>query len=608
VLASDQDDDATFSLSFSSAGDIVELVIFSIDEVFLQTLRDAMGGSRRLWHVPSADKVGDLLVAGQVGILVVDVQALTEPASGFVTRIKQQFPELVIVVAGHREAESALANLISGGTVYRFIHKPVSPGRAKLFIDAAVRKYAEHHRPAAPAPAARPFLKRSMLLAVAVTGIAAMAVGIWALREKSSPAPEPPESARMTAPTPLTGLSEAQERLLAHVENALLEDRLDEAASSIDAARKAGVDGNRIAYLTAQLNKSRDQLKAAAAKAKQKAELRAADAAATPTPAHVAGQGQGQGQGQPGAPAGDAQVTALLNLAAERIKEGRLIEPNADSAELYVKQALQIDSNGNGTQAAKQTLAIALLAEVHAAIDRKEFGRAGSLLDAADGIVAPANLQSNRQLLAVAHSQADAGTRDQLLKSALERLRQDRLVEPANDSAKDYLMTLRGMDPNYIGLAPAIQDLGLRLLNRARHAADLRQYDAARSALDDAAAVGYASADANTLRGELDAASNQQRFLTDVIDAKQLTVVKSVNPLYPLKAKASSTEGWVELDFTVGVNGGVSDVAIHADAPPGIFDQAAISALSQWRFQPVQRDGKPAAQRARMRIRFALAG
>ena len=47
MLASDHDDSIN-SLSFSTAGDIVELVIFTQDEVFLQTLREAVGGARRV--------------------------------------------------------------------------------------------------------------------------------------------------------------------------------------------------------------------------------------------------------------------------------------------------------------------------------------------------------------------------------------------------------------------------------------------------------------------------------------------------------------------------------------------------------------------------------
>src|ERR1700678_2351330 len=105
------------ALRFSLASDIVELVVLTGDEIFLQTLREAVGPARRLWHVPTSDKVSDLLIAGGVGILVLDVQAMQEMGSRFISEIKRQFPDLVVVVAGTREAETALAPLISEGTV-----------------------------------------------------------------------------------------------------------------------------------------------------------------------------------------------------------------------------------------------------------------------------------------------------------------------------------------------------------------------------------------------------------------------------------------------------------------------------------------------------------
>ena len=83
---------------------------------------------------------------------------------------------------------------------------------------------------------------------------------------------------------------------------------------------------------------------------------------------------------------------------------------------------------------------------------------------------------------------------------------------------------------------------------------------------------------------------------------------KSVKPIYPTKAEAKQTEGWLELDFTVVESGEVRDIAVHAANPPGVFDFAAINALSQWRYRPVLKDAKPAAQRSRIRIRFTLAG
>jgi TonB family protein len=169
------------------------------------------------------------------------------------------------------------------------------------------------------------------------------------------------------------------------------------------------------------------------------------------------------------------------------------------------------------------------------------------------------------------------------------------------------LLTLRGRDPSHAGLAAATQDLGARLVVKARRALTLEQFDAARSWLDEAAAIGFASPDLSSVQHDLDAALANRNFLANIVDAGGLTLVKSVPPLYPSKATASKTEGWVELDFTVTTSGAVRDIALHSTSAAGVFEAAAISALSQWRYKPVVRDAQPKAQRARIRIRFVLA-
>jgi protein TonB len=96
--------------------------------------------------------------------------------------------------------------------------------------------------------------------------------------------------------------------------------------------------------------------------------------------------------------------------------------------------------------------------------------------------------------------------------------------------------------------------------------------------------------------------------MDNIVAAGGLTLVNSVTPKYPQKAQSNKVQGWVELDFTVAESGAVKDVAVHATDTPGVFESAAIGALSQWRYKPVLRDAKPVPQRARIRIRFTLAG
>jgi TonB family protein len=64
-------------------------------------------------------------------------------------------------------------------------------------------------------------------------------------------------------------------------------------------------------------------------------------------------------------------------------------------------------------------------------------------------------------------------------------------------------------------------------------------------------------------------------------------------------------EGWVELAFTVQPNGSVDDVEVRNASPADIFDEAAVRAIRQWRFEPVLRNGEKVPQRAMVRLRFA---
>ena len=373
------------------------------------------------------------------------------------------------------------------------------------------------------------------------------------------------------------GVTEVQERLLARAENALLEERLEEASAAIETARKAGVERGRIAVLAAQLAKARDQAKAPAA----------------PVEA-------------PKARTADGGADKLSELAMQRLHDGHLIDPEQDNARYYVEEALRQDPDSSAALEAQEALALELLTAAHNAIDRRDFAHAGSFLEAASGIASPANIDNVQQLLAGARRQAESDAADQLLKSARERMLEDRLIAPENDNAVYYLTALRGADPANAQLPALTQDLGARLTVKARLALSLGQYDAARNWLDQAAAIGYSSPDAAATLHDVDSAAARQKFLAGVVSASELALVSSVQPEYPRKARESAIEGWVELDFTVDEAGAVKDIAVRSANPPGVFDQAAVGALSQWRYKPVLHDAKAVAQRARIRIRFAL--
>ena len=87
------------------------------------------------------------------------------------------------------------------------------------------------------------------------------------------------------------------------------------------------------------------------------------------------------------------------------------------------------------------------------------------------------------------------------------------------------------------------------------------------------------------------------------VDVKPV-VMHAVAPAYPDQALKAGLSGNVFLKFKVNVDGSVSDVRNLRGQV--IFVKPAIDAISQFRFKPAQRKGKPVAVWMAQRIAFAL--
>ena len=91
-----------------------------------------------------------------------------------------------------------------------------------------------------------------------------------------------------------------------------------------------------------------------------------------------------------------------------------------------------------------------------------------------------------------------------------------------------------------------------------------------------------------------------------LVDEEAMPVFR-IPPIYPQRAAKRGIEGWVEIEFTITALGTVKNARVIAASPEGIFDQAALRAISRWKFKPKVLDEK-AVERfgVRQRINFQL--
>ena len=94
----------------------------------------------------------------------------------------------------------------------------------------------------------------------------------------------------------------------------------------------------------------------------------------------------------------------------------------------------------------------------------------------------------------------------------------------------------------------------------------------------------------------------------DAVPADAFDRIAAPEPVYPPEALRARTTGWVELEFTITPGGSVAEIEVVGARPIGVFEDAATTALAQWRFRPRLVNGQPAPQRSSIRLSFDVDG
>jgi TonB family protein len=547
-----------------------EIVTLTNDSALIRALQELSSEGVAVHVVSDMRTLSDELLQHAGAVAMIDAGSLDAPIEGAVDAITTQFPDLRLMVAGQSPEQTALARRIADQTVFRFVHKPASPQRLKLFLDAAARPAeAPRSRPmAAETPFGdSPSLARidtavrgrsPMTLAMvgvgAIVAIAALAWVFWLRDSKPAPqaaAPQSASPAAAAASSPATlalvrkadkafadgkyvaldgssaaelyrealktepgnaaarsGYDRSIEYSMRRAEEALVAGRLNEASTVAEALRPLASNNSRLAFLNTQIEKEQARQNADASQ-------RAANESR------------------------QSQIRSALDQMTERMRRGALLDPATNSAISRFREAEQIGPGDPAVRSARESLV-------------------GALLTAADSELTAKRVTASRRMVDAAST--------------------------LNSSAPGLDVMRRRIDE--FGEQQAAATAAATAAEQARTAEAARAQEAPRAPAPVVVAPPAAAA------------------TPAVIAATSLKLLRSVPPDYPQRALEQLTSGWVEMEFTVARDGTVKDVIVVNAEPRRTFDAAATTALKRYRYQPVVRDGETVEQRARMRMRF----
>lgn len=181
----------------------------------------------------------------------------------------------------------------------------------------------------------------------------------------------------------------------------------------------------------------------------------------------------------------------------------------------------------------------------------------------------------------------------------------NRLLAPANESARDHLRKMIELAPEREETAAARTGLFAQLMRRAEVAVDGMDSAAAETWLREASALEVDSERVESVRERL-VSRLVEVEAAQPIPVSELIVESYSPPRYPRRAVERGIEGWVDLEFTVAQSGGTEDIMVLDASHDRYFRDEAVAAVEDWRFEAREIRGRTVDQRVFTRLSFKL--
>jgi len=271
--------------------------------------------------------------------------------------------------------------------------------------------------------------------------------------------------------------------------------------------------------------------------------------------------------------------TLLLELGNQRLLQGQLVEPAADSARYYYRAVLAQDSESIAGRQGMAFLRTALITRIRESVEAGDRAAAERWLQEArlSGIEEP-RLAPFREAAARLPSAPAAQSSTEPAEEPAAETSTEPAEEPAAETSTE----------------PAAPE----------QAATASEESAAAGVSEQA--TPSATADTGAADDPVPAVSREETIPQETPPATRPERITYVPPDYPRAAEMRGLEGWVDVEFSLTPAGRPADIRITDARPAGTFDEAAVRAVDQWRYEPLAAADWPAGERIRVRINFGI--
>ncbi len=573
------------------------MVVWSSDEALRELAAGFSSSTAELQVVENEAEITAALDQPGYRAVLLDADPL-QPAQldVLLAALKRHPAAPIIIAAASKEPAKICMERLNVGSINRLLLKPASSGGLRLAVEYAVARCREGDTPASAAPKAEAQATGTSRLPVFIGGGALAAVLVLALVFflRASPDPDP-----TLGPTPIAiqePVAPAQPEPAAP-DLALVDPIVVQPDDDADAPAAAMEESAEVDPLDPE-----PVVAVEPEPAVEVEELDEADAAEA-----VVAEAEAD---EPPAP---REIDLLVEQSQARLLAGNLFAPEQNNALVFYQRAAAIDAGDAEVVALRARIAGAMERTLREALAAEAVEQAEQILAAGGTVVlSPTQLSALSaeiaQVEARLQAERQAALEQELLQTALARLSNGQLTEPEGDSAAFYLGRLRQENPAHPGLAEPFAELLATLSGQAGAAIDALDFDSADNAIRGLRQLDPDAGLVADLAASLGSARRQQDFLTTPAAQADVVILHMEPVVYPSVGLRRGIEGWVDVQLIVDRDGAARDVEVVAAQPEGTFDRAALNAVSRYRFEPFEFDGRVYDRLVELRLEFVLDG